>query len=396
MARWTPSGAAKAAVGRCGRQGPRSLRHTDGPDAPAALDRRLHRLDELYFESSATTPFHFLNQSVLSEGRASAARSAVSGLRHRTRCRPTPDPRCRYYLALTDEAISAATDHPDSPRSNCRRGSCSRSPTRRSSRRARQPAVVQRPWRPSVSSPASGTPAGSARPSRLQRAGARHPAARRGQPRAWQRVVTLADADAVELPPSPSAMSSSTPTTSRSGRRAGCPRARQDLVLPELVGRRRRGSVADRAEHDGRLPTSSDVEIRYGYTPVEYGSCPHPAGPAGGRPGPTAVAGRRRRCAGPAPMSGIDAVAADTTTATAPVWADESHRPNRRRSRSPSGWPTPTRRTALAADAVDPMPVPAHDLDSPTPSPPTPTRRPTTGPTTGHERAGMRSGSGCS
>lgn len=81
---------------------------------PHWTDGCIGSMEGLYFESSATTPFHFLNQSMLSTAPSRAQRDLpyqdfdidrgiaqlqVMGV--------------RYYMAQTDEAIAAADDHPD-------------------------------------------------------------------------------------------------------------------------------------------------------------------------------------------------------------------------------------------------------------------------------------------
>lgn len=81
---------------------------------PHWTDGCIGSMEGLYFESSATTPFHFLNQSMLSQAPSRAQRDLpyqdfdigrgvdqlqVMGV--------------RYYMAQTPEAIAAARDHPD-------------------------------------------------------------------------------------------------------------------------------------------------------------------------------------------------------------------------------------------------------------------------------------------
>ena len=81
---------------------------------PHWTDGCIGSMEGLYFESSATTPFHFLNQSALSLKPSSAQRDlpyigfdmdrGVAQLRVMG---------VRYYMALTDEAIAAARTQPD-------------------------------------------------------------------------------------------------------------------------------------------------------------------------------------------------------------------------------------------------------------------------------------------
>lgn len=81
---------------------------------PHWTDGCISSMEGLYFESSATTPFHFLNQSALSVAPSSAQRDlpyrsfeidrGIAQLRVMG---------VRYYMAQSDEAIAAARTHPD-------------------------------------------------------------------------------------------------------------------------------------------------------------------------------------------------------------------------------------------------------------------------------------------
>ncbi len=81
---------------------------------PHWTDGCIGSMEGLYFESSATTPFHFLNQSILSQEPSRAQRDlpylsydinrGVSQLQTMG---------VRYYMALSDESIAAAREHPD-------------------------------------------------------------------------------------------------------------------------------------------------------------------------------------------------------------------------------------------------------------------------------------------
>ncbi len=81
---------------------------------PHWTDGCIASMEGLYFESSASTPFHFLNQSTLSVSPSRAQRDlpyqdfdidrGVAQLQ---------TSGVRYYLAQDDEAITAADDHPD-------------------------------------------------------------------------------------------------------------------------------------------------------------------------------------------------------------------------------------------------------------------------------------------
>lgn len=80
---------------------------------PHWTDGCIGSMEGLYFESSATTPFHFLNQSVLSEAPSRAQRDlpyrdfdidlGIAQLQLMG---------VRYYMAMSDAAIAAAAAHP--------------------------------------------------------------------------------------------------------------------------------------------------------------------------------------------------------------------------------------------------------------------------------------------
>lgn len=71
-------------------------------------------MEGLYFESSATTPFHFLNQSALSVAPSSAQRDLPYRSFEIDRgIAQLQVMGVRYYMAQSDEAIAAARDHPD-------------------------------------------------------------------------------------------------------------------------------------------------------------------------------------------------------------------------------------------------------------------------------------------
>ncbi len=71
-------------------------------------------MEGLYFESSATTPFHFLNQSVLSEAPSRAQRDLpYLGFDIDVGVAQLQVMGVRYYLAQSDVAIAAAREHPD-------------------------------------------------------------------------------------------------------------------------------------------------------------------------------------------------------------------------------------------------------------------------------------------
>ncbi len=71
-------------------------------------------MEGLYFESSATTPFHFLNQSVLSAEPSRAQRDLpYRDFDLTTGVAQLQVMGVRYYLALSDQAQAAAAEHPD-------------------------------------------------------------------------------------------------------------------------------------------------------------------------------------------------------------------------------------------------------------------------------------------
>lgn len=71
-------------------------------------------MEGLYFESSATTPFHFLNQSLLSEAPSRAQRDLpYKAFDIDTGVAQLQIMGVRYYMAQSDLAIEAASNHPD-------------------------------------------------------------------------------------------------------------------------------------------------------------------------------------------------------------------------------------------------------------------------------------------
>lgn len=105
----------------CGRAMWEYERELDRYGTPMALmllpywtDGCIASMEGLYFESATTTPFHFLNQSVLSAAPSRAQRGlpyqdfdvdlGVAQLQLMG---------VRYYMALSEEAVAAASRHPD-------------------------------------------------------------------------------------------------------------------------------------------------------------------------------------------------------------------------------------------------------------------------------------------
>jgi len=81
---------------------------------PHWTDGCIGSMEGLYFEASSTTPFHFLNQSELSAAPSRAQRDLPyrnfdidAGIDHLQLL------GVRYYLAFSDQAVVAATAHPD-------------------------------------------------------------------------------------------------------------------------------------------------------------------------------------------------------------------------------------------------------------------------------------------
>ncbi len=105
----------------CGRAMWEYDRELDRYGTPMALmllphwtDGCIGSMEGLYFESSASTPFHFLNQSMLSISPSRAQR----GLPYQSfdidrGVAQLQNVGVRYYMALSDEAIAAASEHPD-------------------------------------------------------------------------------------------------------------------------------------------------------------------------------------------------------------------------------------------------------------------------------------------
>lgn len=115
---------AMASVGKdngCGRAMWEYSKELDRYGTPMALmllphwtDGCIGSMEGLYFESSATTPFHFLNQSVLSDAPSRAQRDLpYQGFDINVGIKQLQLMGVRYYMAQSDSAIAAATDHPD-------------------------------------------------------------------------------------------------------------------------------------------------------------------------------------------------------------------------------------------------------------------------------------------
>ncbi|MDH3295182.1 MAG: 6-pyruvoyl-tetrahydropterin synthase-related protein, partial [Acidimicrobiia bacterium] len=105
----------------CGRAMWEYSKELDRYGTPMALmllphwtDGCVGSMEGLYFESSSTTPFHFLNQSVLSEAPSRAQRDLpYKAFDIDLGVTQLQTMGVRYYLAQTDKAIAAARSHPE-------------------------------------------------------------------------------------------------------------------------------------------------------------------------------------------------------------------------------------------------------------------------------------------
>ncbi len=80
---------------------------------PHWTDGCIGSMEGLYFESSASTPFHFLNQSTLSVGPSRAQRDLpYQNFNIDRGIAQLQTVGVRYYMAQSDEAIAAAANHP--------------------------------------------------------------------------------------------------------------------------------------------------------------------------------------------------------------------------------------------------------------------------------------------
>jgi hypothetical protein len=108
-------------VNGCGRAMWEYTKELDRYGTPMALmllphwtDGCIGSMEGLYFESSATTPFHFLNQSLLSQEPSRAQRDLpYLGFDIHRGVEQLELSGVRYYMAQTDESIEAARSHPD-------------------------------------------------------------------------------------------------------------------------------------------------------------------------------------------------------------------------------------------------------------------------------------------
>ena len=238
--------ATAAAVGRCWEYDPELDRY----GTPMALmllpywtDGCIGSMEGLYFEASATTPYHFLNQSELSAAPSRPQRDLPYGpLDVGPRRRPPPAARRPVLPGRLGRGRGPGVGRAAGPHRGGhvrRRGTSTRWPTRRLVEPLdNEPAVVDgrrlARRRRGSTRPRPGT---STRPARDV------PLAADG-PDAWQRVGDGAEAVAEwSLPPAPAAAGrrcpTSRPTTTASpstSTASGVPGAGEDVVLPELAG----------------------------------------------------------------------------------------------------------------------------------------------------------------
>ncbi len=81
---------------------------------PHWTDGCIGSMEGLYFESSATTPFHFLNQSMLSQNPSRAQRDLpYQNFDIERGVAQLQVMGVRYYMAQTDASIAAAREHPE-------------------------------------------------------------------------------------------------------------------------------------------------------------------------------------------------------------------------------------------------------------------------------------------
>src|SRR5690606_38080588 len=227
---------------------------------PHGTDGCIRSMEGLYFEASATTPFHCLVQVELSTNPSAAQRDLPYG--HFDIAKGVDHLQMmgvRYYMATSDNAVAQARSHPDltevaasgpwvifevadsplvEPLARARRGRGPRRQPRRLGRAAaRRGRPVRRAGDPLVQrARALGRPdrrvGAGGLAARRPRRGARGPAAGGGRG-ARRRLRGRAH-----------------PLRGRPGRRAG---AGEGLVLPQLAGDGRRGPVAGGAQlHGGR------------------------------------------------------------------------------------------------------------------------------------------------
>ena len=337
------------------------------PMAPMLLpfwtDGCIGSMEGLYFEASATTPYHFINQSELS------AKCSCSQRRRRSR---GVDPYSgfnidvgieqlqllgvRYYLAFSPTAVTAADAHPDLD------------PIATTSYVARV-----RGCRRSIVEPLSTAPAvldgcrpaqGVARPGHRLVPGPRAVGchARRRRARSWAARRGGDAHPAGGSPPSPSPRSTSAGDgISFDVDRAGRAGARQDVVLPELEGVGCRRPVPGGTEPDGRGPHRTHVSLPYGWTGLDIAAwlltarhrpslvvlvpgAAGPARPARRRPGRAADGATRR---GPP-----DLPAAAPLLGRRARWSPRRHRRVRPAARGPAPGRWPADLPALAAASL--------------------------------------------
>ena len=118
----------------------RRVRHHDGADAAAALDRRLHPSQEgLFFEASGTTPYHFLTAAAMSANSSNPVRELRYIDNDAVRRRADDAEDGHQVPDGVHGRCEGAGRHPQRPRRwwpTAARGRSTRSPTARSSSRS--------------------------------------------------------------------------------------------------------------------------------------------------------------------------------------------------------------------------------------------------------------------
>ena len=256
---------------------------------------RIGSMEGLYFESSATTSFHFLTVSELAAHPSNPVRGLVygsladfdRGVKHLQML------GVRYYMAWTPEAEAKADTNPDLTPVASIADSDGLDPKGWKVYEVAGSALVQGlDYQPVVVQPHTGTTSscfGQPPPNN----GTRDP-----ELGAWECTAAgwFKDADLLDTPwtaSGPRIGEASTrpispprrgPGSTREGdehhrgrrprrvprRQGGRARRREGIVLPELGGPRRRRSVPARGEPDGRDPARHDVALTYGLTPVDW------------------------------------------------------------------------------------------------------------------------------
>ncbi len=296
---------------------------------PHWTDGCIGSMEGLYFESSATTPFHFLNQSVLSAAPSRAQRDLpYRGFDIGLGVDQLETLGVRYYMALSDEAIRAARDEPrltevaesapwivfEVAEAAIVEGLTT------------EPVVTGGPDESTVGELATHWDTGwvSQAVVSFNERSAAMPLPAEDGPDEWQRAVNLADADAVELPPvTVSDIVTDTDKIAFTVDEPGVPVLVKASYFPNWSASGAEGPWRVGPNMMVVVPTDTEVEIRFGYSAVEYGSYALTALGLAALVG-LGVLDRRRRTGGAEPAvvgAGADVAAGEASVA--PVWADE-------------------------------------------------------------------------